>query len=142
MAAEPKPDVVSLMTIVVEQSQIENPQATLKGNVESILWEQIRVDRTSSGDNQEVLLRSRLTKYDADNRVIEVTERQQGETRSVNSYKNGLLVGMRGRSFNQDGKQVGEEFWQDYQYDAAGQLVDSKRGRGQKLDIHYNFRLR
>jgi YD repeat-containing protein len=128
---------VSLLTIVVEQNQIENPKATLNGNVESILWERIRVDRSPSGDNKEVLIQSRLTKYDADNRVIEVSERQQGEIHSVNTYKNGLLVGRRGRSFNKDGKQAGEEFWQDYEYDAAGQLVDFKRGSGQKLQNHY-----
>lgn len=135
--AEPKPEIVSLLTIVAEQDQVENPEATLNGNVESVFWEQLRVDRGPSGEEKEVLVRSRLTKYDADNRVVEVAEHQQGETHSTNTYQNGLLVGTRGRTFNKDGKQIGEEFWQDYQYDAAGQLVDLKRGRGQKLQNHY-----
>lgn len=137
LAAEPKPDVVSLLTLVGEQSQVENHSATLSGKVESVLWEHVRIERSSSGDNKETLFQSRLTKYDADDRAIEVTERQNGEVRSTNSYENGLLMSTRGRSFNAEGKPVGDEFWQTYRYDEAGQLLDLKRGRGQKLQNHY-----
>jgi hypothetical protein len=136
-AAEPKPEIVSLLTLVGEQNLIENPAAALTGPVESMLWEQIRMDRSSSGADQEVVLHSRLTKYDTANRAIEITERQYGgETRATNSYENSLLVGTRGRSFNADGKQAGEEFWQTWKYDDAGRVLETKRGRGDKIENH------
>jgi hypothetical protein len=135
-AAEPKADVVSLLTLVGEQNLIENPAATLSGTVESMFWEQVRIDRSPSGDDKEIVVRSRLTKYDAANQAIEVSEQQNGETRSTNSYENGLLVSTRGRRFNPAGKQVGDEFWRTWKYDAAGRLLETKRGRGESLDNH------
>jgi hypothetical protein len=136
-AAEPKPEIVSLLTLVTEQNLIENLAAVLSGNVESVSWEQIRVDRDASGDGKDVLLHSRLTRYDADHHVVEETERQSGgETRSKNVYENGLLVKSTGRSFRADGKQVGEEGWQTWKYDDAGRLLETKRGQGEKLQNH------
>jgi hypothetical protein len=135
-AAEPKADVVSLLTLVGEQNLIENPAATLSGTVESMFWEQVRIDRSPSGDDKEIVVRSRLTKYDAANQAIEVSEHQNGETLSQNSYENGLLVSTRGRRFSLDGKQIGEEFWQTWKYDDPGRLVETRRGRGEKLENH------
>jgi hypothetical protein len=136
IAAEPKPEIVSPLTLVVEENLIENPKAILKGKVESVLWQHLGIQSTA-GEGKEVLAESRLSKYDADGRVIEVTERGLTETRLTNTYENGLLVSKRGRGFKTDGTPLGEEFWQIHQYDANGQLLDLKRGHGQKLENHY-----
>jgi hypothetical protein len=136
-ADEPRPEIFSPMTLLGEESQIENPKASLNGKVESVLWQQKRIEAATSGDAKEILLRSRLTKYDPDNQPIDETDHQIGETHSTNTYENGRLVSTRGKRFNQEGKQVGEEFWQTYQYDAAGRLLDLKRGSGEKLENHF-----
>ena len=136
--AEPKPEIISLLTLVSEQNEIENPLAVLNGRVESMLWQQVQIRRSPSGESTEVLVSSRLTKYNADNRVIEEEVNRQGNVdRSANTYHNGLLTSTKGRTFNRDGKQIGEEFWQIYEYGVSGQLLDQKRGRGEKLQNHY-----
>jgi hypothetical protein len=137
VAAEEKFEVVSLLTLVTEQDQIENSAATLSGRVETVIWQQFGIERSPNGEGKEVLANSRLTKYDNENRAIEITEHNKMETRETHSYENGLLMSTSGRTFTADGKPVGEEFWQTYQYDPSGQLVDFKRGRGQKLENHY-----
>jgi hypothetical protein len=137
LTAELKPEVVSLRTLVSEQNQVENPKASLSGKIESVFWQHVRIERSPRGENKEVLVRSRLTKYDADGRQIDTTDRQINETRTTKSYENGLLVSERGRNFTADGKPVGDEFWQTYQYDSAGRVLDLKRGSGQKLQNHF-----
>jgi hypothetical protein len=136
VAALPKFDVVSLLTLVNEQDQIENPAATLSGKVAAVSWRQIRIERLPNGEEKEVSVSSRLTKYDNENRAIEVIENNTRETRITHSYENGLLMSTRERNFTADGKPVGDEFWETYQYAASGQLVDFKRGRGQNLENH------
>jgi hypothetical protein len=135
--AEPKPKIVSLLTLVNEQNEIENQAAPLNGKIESMLWQQVRIEGLSS-ESKEVIVSSRLKKYDGDNRVIEEeVNRQIALDLSTNTYQNGLLVSTRTRTVNKDGKQLGEEFWQTYVYDPAGQLLDLKRGRGEKLENHF-----
>lgn len=136
-AVEPKPPIISLLTLVAEQNQIENPAAILQGRIESLAWEHMRIERGSSGETTELSIHSRLTRYDVDGRVIEETDRQIGETRSTRTYSEGRLVSVKGRTFNKDGKQVGEEFWETYRYDPAGNLLDLRRGRGQTTENHF-----
>jgi hypothetical protein len=124
----PKPPIVSLMTLVAEQAQVENPDAKLNGNIASVYWEQLRADGSVNN--------SRLTKFDDGNHAVEVVEKQLGETRSTNTYKGDLLAETRGRTFDASGKPSGEEFWQTCDYDTAGRLLVLKRGRGTTLQNH------
>jgi hypothetical protein len=136
---EPNPEIVSLLTLVAEQDQVENPKANLRGNVTSVDWEQVRVERTRSGSTKEVFLHSKFTRYDAEGHAVEKVDRESSsETRTINDYTNGALVSMRGRAFSKDtDRPIGEEFWQTFRYDAAGQLIEMRRGRGQKLENHF-----
>jgi hypothetical protein len=126
---------------VVEQDQIENPAAILQGRVESIAWEQLRIQRGSSGENMELPMHSRFAKYDVDGHVVEEIDRQNpetiAETRSTRTYSQGRLMSVKWQTFSKDGKRVGDEFWETYQYDPGGNLVDFRRGRGQSLQNHY-----
>jgi len=137
VASEPKPPITSLLTLVVEQAQVENSAAIPQGTVESIAWEQLRIQRGSSGEAMELPIHSRLTKYDVDGHAVEEVDRQIDETRSTRTYSQGRLVSVKGRRFSKDGKQVGEEFWETYQYDPGGNVLDFRRGRGQVLQNHF-----
>src|SRR5258708_8321681 len=85
-ATEPKlPEIVSPLTLVAEENLIENPKAIPKGKVESILWQRFRIQRRPSGEDKEVPSRSRLSNYDADVHVIEMTDREINQARSANT---------------------------------------------------------
>lgn len=136
-ASEPKPEIVSLLTLVTEQSQVENPNAVLNGRVSSVAWEQVRIEHDQRGENKEVLIHSIRSRYDAESHAIEEIDRQPSrEIHTTNNYENGVLVSMRGETISSDtGKPIGDEFWQTFKY-GKGRLLELRRGRGQKLENH------
>ena len=64
-SGEPRPEVFSLGTLLIENYQVENPRAALRGQVESVSWEHVRIDHGPSGESKD-MVRSRSTKYDHD----------------------------------------------------------------------------
>lgn len=137
-AEEPRPQIFSWVTLVGEQSLVENPKAVLQGDVESMSWDEIRIDHAPSG-TKEVPLHSRLTKYDADAHVIEDVDQRSSQIRTVTTYlyQKNLLATIRARTLASDGNQRGPEFIETHRYDADGRLLEVRRERGQNLENHY-----
>lgn len=135
--AEPNQEIVSLVTLVTEQNEVENPNAPLNGKVARVVWEQFRIEHDAKTKGKEVLIRSKITTYDTDGHATEQTDQQASrETRIVSRYENGLLASTKGQVISADtGEPVGEEFWQTFKYE-KGSLSDLRRGRGQKLENH------
>jgi hypothetical protein len=68
-AAEPKPDIVSLLTLVIEQNRVDNPNGVLSGNIANVTLEDFRIEHSPHGEGKELLMRSKFTSYDTDVRT-------------------------------------------------------------------------
>lgn len=128
-ATEPVPETISPLTLLAEQNQIENPKSVLRGDVESVLWEQVRME------DKEFRLQSKLTRYDRDGRVVEESDPTRPGWRTIRFYENGRLMWTRARRVA-DAKSTNDDLVQTWKYDAAGRVLEFKRVRGQKMENH------
>jgi hypothetical protein len=114
---------------------ITGPSIPLKGPVARVAFEEFAVNGLQAQSPTPSW--SLVTEYDAHGR--EVTQLEKGgvtEAKTISTYQDGRLL-TRESTFTRDGKPGGPLEWNHWTYDAAGHLVDFRRGRGQTLENHY-----
>lgn len=130
----PRAPLMTFLGIVTSERMITDESLPLNGPVSEVLYEEVRAQRTPAAPAGEVITSIR-TKYDEAGRTIEEIRKQwNSETTTVSRYEGMRLVSQETTLLNS--KRAQSKFWNYWQFDQAGKLIEYRRGKDDQIQNH------